>query len=304
MFSSIKSVRNSFLSYILENGITPINSCIILFPFIRFLENIYDILSEFKIISDIVDNNMFWEKEETRHRIVEQYGSIARMSTKVIFNSLENMNYFSQAGLTDASCSTAIIPNWYKLPHEFILKSDANCQNAGVEKKFLIAYSGNMNDRVDWKLLSDIANLSPDIQLLLIGNASRANEKFFTLLETDNVAYLGPLTELQTLDVLQKCDLAIVPHVKNSISNYMNPLKIHMYYCLRLPIVTLDLPGIDKNLGLVLAKNTNDFIKQVDYYLMQFKSKQLLRDTRFVAMSSVYEYETQYTTLISKVMNA
>jgi hypothetical protein len=82
-------------------------------------------------------------------------------------------------------------------------------------------------------------------------------------LKMPNVVYHGPKPERETLELLSLMDLAIVPHRLDTVSAYMDPLKVEMYESIGLRTVTTDMPGIESTELITVATSEDDFIELV-----------------------------------------
>jgi hypothetical protein len=122
-----------------------------------------------------------------------------------------------------------------------------------------------MNDRIDWNLIEKVLEILPDdITLYLIGNAQRSAEKIRDILSRhQNCQFLGPIDERNLIDFIQNSLFSIMPHTVESTSQYMNPLKIHMFASLGIKCISTDVPGLEKRFSnLLIAKDEKDFIHQ------------------------------------------
>jgi len=158
-----------------------------------------------------------------------------------------------------------VVPNWYLPPAE----RDADQRWAVDRRRRTLVYTGNMNDRIDWGLLAELSERMPNSRILLIGGASRAGFDFDRVISLSNVAYLGPLNEAETLSVLNESDVAVVPHLENEVSAFMNPLKLKMYESVGLPTVVTEVPGVgDEHRWLVVARR-DKFVDEVERVLSE-----------------------------------
>lgn len=228
--ASASALNDEFESYLIKNRILPKNSLFILFPFIEKLETIQDILRPYPLLADIVDNNLSWSKEYAApEQIVAQYFSLMASAKHVIFNSAANREFFLERGFVSHE-ETTLIPNWYCLPEGVALE-----RRPIQDGKKHVFYSGNLNDRIDWRIMNLAAAL-PGIQLHIAGNADQRKNELASLLESESV-YHGPLEERQTLEWLVQMDACIVPHKLDRFSFYMNPMKLEMYRALGIPAI-------------------------------------------------------------------
>lgn len=229
-YSTEKGLQNDFFFFLTSHHLRPNNSLLILFPIIQEWRLVEEILRPYHRIIDIVDNQMSWAKNEERGSFVmEQYFRLLAPADYVVFNTENPRIFFKDRHFLDAVPNVHLISNWYTLPENVVLH-----RQPLLEKTTSIFYSGNMNDRFDWNLLHFLAN-QQNIHLHLAGSAQRVTEKLRDLLMYKNVSYHGVITEQETLAWLQAMDMAIVPHILDNVSTFMNPIKIQMYLAIHLP---------------------------------------------------------------------
>ena len=216
--------------YFVQQALLPDTTTLVLFPILQELHVLEDLLRPYKKIVDVVDNQLSWAEDDGRKVFVlEQYYRLFAHARTVIFNCEPARRFFETRHFLDTTQSVLCIPNWYTLP-------------PAPQKEFAplpgrhIWYSGNMNDRIDWALLQSIAEL-PSVRLHLAGTAQRVPEQFDALLRKPNVLYHGVTTEQETLDLLSSMHVALVPHVLDDVSRYMNPMKLAMYQCVGIPVL-------------------------------------------------------------------
>lgn len=249
-YHQLKLVRSdhfhdALLKFLASQVILPTNTVAVLFPHLLHLERVYDILSLYPTVTDVVDNQLGWASGAAKMRVVRQYFTLSRISDRVVFNSASNLDFFKKKRFLDPDSRKAqVIPNWYQFPAGQSAQTLTPPQTAS-KNSFDVFYSGNMNDRIDWPLMHKIARQDPNLRLHLIGEARRAQDELTSLLENDNVIFHGPCTEEMTLKLLSHADLTVMPHLVDDVSTYMNPLKVHMNCALGLHTLSTDVPGIE-----------------------------------------------------------
>lgn len=246
-------------TYLLRESILPDNATFVIFPIIQFYSKMKNTLDPYCKIMDVVDNQFAWGGAEKQRERVMQYYAIARTSDAAVFNSQQNLNYFVDNNVLKETTDCKVIPNWYELPSDFDMESTKNNNTQGKN----IIYSGNMNDRIDWELLSLIAESHSDVDLHLVGTASRGIDNLEKILSKVNVIYHGPLSEHDTLRLTSKMDLAIMPHKIDDVSIFMNPLKVHMYKALGIPTISTNVPGITENEILKITSSHMEFLDAI-----------------------------------------
>ncbi|WP_413219929.1 glycosyltransferase [Tritonibacter mobilis] len=107
------------------------------------------------------------------------------------------------------------------------------------------------------------AKASPHLRLHIVGDGARVTDKLRALMENDNVIYHGPLSEARVSRLLRSIHFAIMPHLRDEVSTYMNPLKVLMYAAHGLRSVAVDVPGLNNIDGLHVVDTSDAFTKQI-----------------------------------------
>ncbi len=128
-------------------------------------------------------------------------------------------------------------------------------------KKPVLGYFGGLSERVDYGLISALAEAFGTATILLIGarltNISRI-EKYsnVTILEAKHQSILP--------EYLKEFDVCLIPYHVNELMEGVDPIKLKEYFCTGKPVVSTDLPEVSKYGSLVyVGKDTNDFIEKV-----------------------------------------
>lgn len=261
----------ALIDFLWAYGHSPDNTLVVTFPAFSLLTHLAKVIDPFRIICDIVDNQLSWGNNSTRSDLIAQYVWLMRKSCRVVFNASTNVDYFKSAGFLQEVPNEKIltIPNWYIPPvnADALLSKNLESMHGGVN----VIYSGNLNDRIDWDLLSRCANASPDMRLHIVGDAYRVADKLRLLAEIDNVIYHGPLNEVKVSNLLRKMHFAVMPHLQDTVSTYMNPLKPLMYAAHGLRTVAIKVPGLGNIDGLHVVESRDGFIGQVSSWVKASK---------------------------------
>lgn len=247
--------------YLLSKGLYPTNTAVVLFPAVPEWKSIVKSFTGYKIVCDVVDNQLAWEKRKPLE-LLSQYKHLIDISEHVVFNAVDNMKFFDDAGYLNKS-SVSVLPNWYTAPAGF---SRSDSTSGSLRNEIRIAYSGNMNDRFDWDTVARISQeIELPISIHLIGNCQRSLDKMVKILDNTAIQYHGPMREKDLLVFLAECDLAIMPHLEDEHSGFMNPMKVNMYQSIGIPCVASSMPGVDFDLkGLIQSDSSDDFILKVE----------------------------------------
>lgn len=231
VFKDVAGIRKQIIGFLAKHRLLPDNTVVISFPVIPCWQYLTDIFEAFPLILDVVDNELGWAATPGERALkLASYFRAMRPAKTIIFNSKLAQEFFQAQGFVSDLTKTYLVPNWYSLPDGVRLS-----RQPVKDGKLHLFYSGNMNDRLDWRLLTAIAAMR-NVQLHLAGEAQYVADKLRVLLDF-GVIYHGITGEQQTLALIQKMDAAIVPHVLDDLSSYMNPIKISMYQACGLPII-------------------------------------------------------------------
>jgi glycosyltransferase involved in cell wall biosynthesis len=125
-----------------------------------------------------------------------------------------------------------------------------------------IGYFGNLADyRVDFDLLERLAQELPDVQIVLVGDATCSMDRFDRY---PNVHWLGsrPYEEIPAYG--SGLDVALMPYPNNEWTRYINPIKLKEYLALGLPVVSSDVPEARLYRDwLLLATTPAEFVAKV-----------------------------------------
>lgn len=128
----------------------------------------------------------------------------------------------------------------------------------------LIGYVGNLRSRIDVDLLESVVAQRPSWSFVLVGSAHDTTD-VLRLQRYSNVHMLGPKVYEDALIFMRCFDVAIMPHLKNAVSDRMNPLKLYVYVALGIPVVTTDVANIDDLADYIeVAGAAPEFIEKLD----------------------------------------
>lgn len=104
--------------------------------------------------------------------------------------------------------------------------------------KPIIGYVGNICQRQDYVLLEKIAQQNPDKSLVFIGPREDHLHTEIKLDKYSNVYFLGPKNLKILPDYLSFFDCAIIPFLRNDLTESIYPLKINEYLAAGQSVVT------------------------------------------------------------------
>ena len=131
---------------------------------------------------------------------------------------------------------------------------------SGIGKP-IIGYFGNIERRIDYKLLIELSAQNADKNFVLVGPISKeyVDDRIYN---TANILVKGAVPYDQMPSVLKGFDVAIIPFKKDEVSNSIFPLKLFEYLGSGKPAVSSDFnPDLQEFTGDTVAycKTTEEF---------------------------------------------
>ncbi len=128
----------------------------------------------------------------------------------------------------------------------------------------VIGYVGNLRSRLDVPLIEDLARLHPEWSIVLVGSAHGSPE-VLRLQGQPNVHFTGPRPYEEALRYVRRFDVAIMPHLRNELTDSMNPLKLYVYVALGKRVVSTSVGNIEELRDHVdVAADRADFLAKVE----------------------------------------
>ena len=115
-------------------------------------------------------------------------------------------------------------------------------------KRPILGFVGNVDDRVNYGLLTAVANDNPSWSIVLIGPynicSQQYREEFNQLLACKNARWLGFRT-LQNIPLyIQGMDVCAIVNRVNDFAQFVYPIKLHEYLAAGKPIISTAIPSI------------------------------------------------------------
>jgi glycosyltransferase involved in cell wall biosynthesis len=133
----------------------------------------------------------------------------------------------------------------------------------------ILGFYGLVAEWVDLDALRLVAEAWPEGSLVIVGDINNANTEALARLHArPNVHFLGRKPYETLPGYCKAFDVALLPFVKNELTENANPLKLREYLAAGLPVVTTDIPEavalapIVKD-GLHLASTSGQFVDGV-----------------------------------------
>lgn len=152
----------------------------------------------------------------------------------------------------------------------------------------ILAYVGNLEERVDYRLLERIAMTFSHGSLVLIGPSEGPEREQVRILETlPNVSYLGPVGPDDLPAHLKAIDVGLIPFRKTVATRHIYPLKANEYLAVGKPVVATDFADLgDLCPPVRVASGADAFCFAIRAALAEDSPGAALARSRFAAQNS------------------
>ncbi len=149
----------------------------------------------------------------------------------------------------------------------------ARARNRGVDPRDQakipfprIGYFGVIDERLDLKLIADLAAARPSWQLVLIGPTAKIDPA--SLPQGENIHYLGMKDYGQLPEYLANWDMAMMPFARNDATRFISPTKTLEYLAAGKEVVSTPIRDVVHpygTLGLVrIASTTTETVEAIE----------------------------------------
>jgi len=214
-----------------------------------------------RVITDIVDDQRAWPSitQAQADEMSRNYADILKLSDIAMCNCEPVRQRFSP-----------IFPNLHLIengedpdPPRGAKPTHPIYQEMIAGPGRVIGFVGNLEAKIDIKLLVKISQQLPDHLLVLIGS-THANRAVLELLKLPNVRMPGVVPYEEVGAWVQAFDVGIVPHKRSDQTAHMHPLKTYVYLRHGIPVVHTDIENLNTPNPLMhRAKTHEEFIRLI-----------------------------------------
>jgi len=131
--------------------------------------------------------------------------------------------------------------------------------------KPIIGFTGWLGYHIDVELLQQVAETYSGCSLVLIGPDRLPDDSGSRQLRArPNVFFMGEKERHELPSYLQAFDVALLPYLLIEQIRPAYPLKLHEYLAAGLPVVTVDLPELQRHSNVVrLCRTNGEFLEQI-----------------------------------------
>lgn len=145
-----------------------------------------------------------------------------------------------------------------------------------ADERPIIGYYGAIAPWVDYVLIEKLLNERPEYQVVFIGQILNSSFNENTFREYHNFHFLGSKSYYDLNNYAKYFDVCMIPFVVNEITESTSPIKVFEYMAMNKPIVTTDLYECRKYDSVIIGKDHDDFLSQIDFALRKKNEKDYL----------------------------
>lgn len=129
-------------------------------------------------------------------------------------------------------------------------------------KKKIVGFFGLLADWIDLELIAEAARTYPRYEFIIIGKSEQNLSVFAGI---DNLKYISEVPYTELPEYARSFDVGIIPFRINKLTIASNPLKLKEYLALGIPVVSTNLPEVERFGDLVfVAKNNEEFVSLIE----------------------------------------
>ncbi len=218
-----------------------------------FVRPFQDITARLKIFDAVDDWRSHSAYENQRDRLEQNYRLISQRAD-LIFTVAKDLKL-----LFDDQPKVHWIPNGVDFDRwqgQFDFPDDLKDKTPPI-----IGYAGVIQNRIDIKLIKDIAELNPEKSFVFVGMIwPEINKGEFA--RNKNVYFLGQKPYGDLPRYLTHFHVGIIPHKVDPFTKSMNPLKLYEYLACGLPVVSTPVAGMDMFPDLIRIASDSEYFSQ------------------------------------------
>ncbi|MFY8020927.1 MAG: glycosyltransferase [Bacteroidia bacterium] len=144
----------------------------------------------------------------------------------------------------------------------------------------IILFTGMLSRlRIDYELLKKIAQSKEDYTLVVVGLYDQKDIIGYGLQQEKNIIFTGAKPASELKNFLAHADCAIIPFLKNQLTESIYPLKINEYMLFGLPVVSSNFSEDIRTFnGLInICDNHEEFIQNIDIAIQENSEEKRLQ---------------------------
>lgn len=164
----------------------------------------------------------------------------------------------------------------------------------GPLTKPVLGYFGVIDERMDYELLTKLADANPDWSIAMVGPTTKVDN----VPQRPNLHWLGQKNYLELPAYCKAFDVCLMPFALNEATEYINPTKALEYMATGRPIVSTAVADVVTNFGAVvkIARTHEDFISLCRQAIHE-------RDSECIAAGLKQAAENSWDSIVAQLEN-
>ena len=121
-----------------------------------------------------------------------------------------------------------------------------------------LVYVGNIGLRIDYSLIEKTALAHPEWSFIFVGPKDPSYFRGQSLEKLENVHFLGARSYTVLPSYMQHADLALIPFEKNTLTNFIYPLKLNEYLATGVPVLSSNFTDLSDFESAISIYSTDD----------------------------------------------
>lgn len=188
-----------------------------------------------------------------------------------------------------------LVPQGFRLS-DFLSFSIKRRKNS----KPIIGYVGGINNRLDYALLHNLVQRTPEYEYMFIGPIQTQGDKHFettiqpqidTLFSYANVHHVANVPKKDIPSIIERFDVAIIPYRADALYNrYSYPTKVFEYFYMGKPVVATPIDELKRYPRYVrIGATADEWMRQISNLFMSSWSDSYIHEQRRLASANSWE---------------
>ncbi len=240
---------------------------------------VYDVLDDISIHETSDRDLPEGERAVDHHRRLLEEADLVITSSTVLYQRLK-------PGRPDVQ----LIPNGVDRGHFHPAVSKPFGDSLRQDEKPRIGFHGAIAEWFDDELLAEVANLRPNYEFVLLGEASI---EIRHLKRLSNVTYQSAVDYEEIPRHVAGFDVGILPFRVSALTHAVRPLKVLEYLAMGKPVVAVPLQEIEDWPGVFCAETPREFVAKIDQALIDKNSVLTDEEVQEFLASAAWESTTK-----------